>query len=256
MRVPAVSFLGIGGLPEIAPGHDLAAEILAALQRMACPLQDRDILVVAQKVVSKREARWVDLDAVTPGAEAIKLGERTHKDPRFVEVVLRESSAVVRAARNVLITRHRLGFVMANAGIDRSNISAGPCSDRVLLLPADPDGSARELCDALRLATGCVLAVIVSDSFGRPWRNGVVNVALGVSGMAAVHDLRGTPDRAGRVMETTQVAVADAVAAGAALAMGEAGEGVPVVLARGIDWTASAANGQTLIRPLEEDLFR
>jgi coenzyme F420-0:L-glutamate ligase / coenzyme F420-1:gamma-L-glutamate ligase len=251
-----VSFMPLRDLPEIVGGQALAPLILEALRRNGAALEQGDVLVVAQKVVSKAEQRWVQLAQIEPSPRAMELAAVTNKDARFVEVVLRESTAVVRAARNVLIVRHRCGHVMANAGIDRSNVALVAADDRVLLLPEDADRSARTLRAALEAASGVRLGVIVSDSFGRPWRNGVVNVALGVAGLPAMRDLRGQRDRAGRVLETTQVATADAVAAGAGLAMGEAAEGTPVVIARGLDWTPDQGTGQTLLRPLDEDLFR
>ncbi len=211
---------------------------------------------VAQKIVSKAEGRYVPLDSIEPSARASELAITCAKDARFVEAVLRESSDVLRAERNVLITRHHRGHVMANAGIDRSNLPRRPGADVVLLLPVDPDRSARLLCDALATLAGVRVGVIVSDSFGRPWRNGVVNVALGVAGLPAILDLRGGHDLHGRVLETTQVALADAIAAGAGLAMGEAAEGTPAVRVRGLNWQAPEVDGQSLVRPLAEDLFR
>lgn len=249
----SVAFRAVEGLPEIGPGTDLAALIRDALSRCAMTLERGDVLVIAQKIVSKAEDRYVDLATVNPSDEARVLAVRVRKDPRFVHVVLEESTAVLRAAPNVLITRHRAGFVMANAGIDRSNVP-GAQEDgdgRVLLLPIDCDVSAARLSGAL----GGV-GVIISDSFGRPWRQGVVNVALGVAGFPSILDLRGGTDREGRVLQTSQVALADAVAAGAGLAMGEAREGTPVVHVRGLDFSAPLADGRALVRPLEEDLFR
>jgi coenzyme F420-0:L-glutamate ligase/coenzyme F420-1:gamma-L-glutamate ligase len=193
---------------------------------------------------------------VVASPRAIELARRTHKDPRFVEVVLSESTEVLRAERNVLITRHRLGHVMANAGIDRSNLPQAAGTERVLLLPVDPDRSARELCERLSRGRGLRLGVVISDSFGRPWRNGVVNVALGVAGLPALVDLRGGRDRHGRVLESTQVALADALATAAGLAMGEAAEGTPLVHVRGLHWQGESAGVQPLLRPLAEDLFR
>lgn len=246
-----ISFLALEGLPEIEAGADLAALLRAALQTNGLELRGDDLLVVAQKVVSKAEGRLRQLAEVVPSAAAIELAARVQKDPRFVELVLRESSAVVRAVPNILITRHRCGWVMANAGIDRSNIAAAEAA--VLLLPEDCDASARRLRAAL--APECP-AVIISDSFGRPWREGTVNVALGVAGFAALRDWRGLPDRHGRILQTTQVADADAVAAGAGLAMGEAHQGTPVVLVRGLDFSPPLTDGQALVRPFEGDLFR
>lgn len=252
----AVSFTALCGMPEVEPGADLPSLLVQAFTINAMRPVDADVLIVAQKIVSKAEGRYVYLDQVSPSAKALDLARQTGKDPRLVEVVLAESSAVIRVAPNVLIVRHRLGYVMANAGIDRSNIGTDGNRERALLLPRDPDGSAEHLRAALSSHYGARLAVIISDSFGRPWRNGVVNVALGVAGLPAVIDRRGETDRYGRVLEMTEVAFADAIAAGAALVMGEAAEGTPAVLARGLSWHAPLSNGQRLIRPTREDLFQ
>lgn len=252
----SVSFIALPGLPEIAPSGDLAVMIAVALQSAALVPRAFDVLVVAQKIISKSEGRTVDLRTVSPSAEAQELARRTGKDARLIEVVLRESQEVVRAAPNVLIVRHRLGYVMANAGVDRSNVPGSAERDLVLLLPQDPDASAAQLRRRLVQMWGVPVAVIVSDSFGRPWRNGVVNVALGVAGLPAIVDRRGERDRAGRSLEMTEVALADAIAAGAGLAMGEAAEGTPVVLARGLRWSAPDSTGAVLLRPKEQDLFR
>jgi coenzyme F420-0:L-glutamate ligase/coenzyme F420-1:gamma-L-glutamate ligase len=255
MTAASLALLALPGVPEIEPGCDLAQALLQAAARAGIDFADDDVLVVAQKIVSKAEGRFVDLRGLEPSAEATALAARTAKEPRFVEAVLRESRGVVRATRNVLITRHRLGFVMANAGIDRSNLPPGG-ADRVLLLPLDPDASARSLRAAFAARTGARIGVVVSDSFGRPWRIGTTNVALGVAGLPAVVDLRGGLDRHGRRMETTQVALADAVAAAAGIAMGEGAESTPAVRVRGLHWTAPGGDGQALIRPEAEDLFQ
>ncbi|MFZ9667937.1 MAG: coenzyme F420-0:L-glutamate ligase [Steroidobacteraceae bacterium] len=247
----SVNFFAVSGLPEIRAGDDLAALIRHAIHESGLVLESYDLLVIAQKIVSKAEGRLVRLAEVTPSAEAEALAEKVQKDPRFVELVLRESSEVVRAVPNILITRHRCGWVMANAGIDRSNIPNA--DDHVLLLPKDCDASARRLREALAPAHP---AVIISDSFGRPWREGTVNVALGVAGYASVLDLRGTTDREGRTLQSTQIALADAVAAGAGLVMGESTEGIPVTLVRGLDFSAPLSDGRSLVRPSEGDLFR
>lgn len=238
-------------LPEIRPGDDLPALLAAHL----ADLQAGDILVVAQKIVSKAEARFVTLSEVVPSPEAEELALEIRKDARLVELVLRESTEVVRAARHVLITRHRLGHVMANAGIDASNLgSAG--EGRVLLLPEDPDASATRIADALEAKFGVRPGVVVSDSFGRPWRMGTVNVAIGIAGMPALIDRRGEQDRDGRVMQMTLIAFADAVAAAAGLAMGEGAEGVPAAVVRGLGWAGVAQTAGALLRPVGEDLFR
>lgn len=250
----AISFTPLAGVPEVATGDDLAQLALDALARAGDALAPGDVLVYAQKVVSKAEGRRRSLAEMEPSARARELAAQCGKDPRFVELVLAESTAVVRAAPNVLIVRHRCGYVMANAGIDRSN--TGTDEDVVLLLPEDPDASARRLRERLRQLAGVPPGVVVSDSFGRAWRLGTVNVALGVAGLPALVDRRGEADRDGRTLQVTQVADADAIAAGAGLAMGEATEGTPIVLVRGYASDAPDGRGAAeLLRPLHEDLF-
>ena len=253
-----VSLTAIAGLPEIEPGCDLPRTIAAALAGSGWQLERGDILVIAQKIISKAENRYRLLDEARPGAESRRLAELTGKDPRFVQLVLDESSAVVRAAKDVLIVRHHLGLVMANAGIDRSNVPKRPDGrEQVLLLPVDPDASARAIRQALLAGSNCadLLGIVISDSFGRPWRLGVTNVAIGVAGLPALLDRRGEADREGRLLEMTEVAFADAIAAAAALAMGEAAEGTPLVLVRGLTWQASTQTAAQLLRPLAQDLF-
>lgn len=242
----------LSGMPEVAPGDDLPALLRAALARAGLEPRAGDILAVTQKIVSKAENRFARLDQVRPGAEAIELAERVRKDPRLVELVLRESVGVVRAAPNVLITRHRLGLVMANAGIDASNIGRG--DGRVLLLPEDPDASARAIAAGLA-RDGAAPAVIITDSFGRPWRMGVVSVAIGAAGLLALHDRRGEIDRDGRALQVTQVALADMIASAAGLATGEGAEGVSAVLVRGFAVPPGEAPARALVRPAAEDLF-
>ncbi len=253
-----VSLTAIAGLPEIEPGCDLPRTIAAALARNGWQLESGDILVIAQKIISKAENRYRLLDEAAPNAEGRRLAQLTGKDPRFVQLVLDESGAVVRAAKDVLIVRHRLGLVMANAGIDRSNVPRRTDGrEQVLLLPVDPDASARAIRQALLAGSGCgdLLGVVISDSFGRPWRLGVTNVAIGVAGLPALLDRRGAADREGRLLEMTEVAFADAIAAAAALAMGEAAESTPLVLVRGLTWQASTQTAAHLLRPLTQDLF-
>jgi coenzyme F420-0:L-glutamate ligase/coenzyme F420-1:gamma-L-glutamate ligase len=256
MPASSLALQALPGLPEVLPGMDLARLLCDAAAGAGLAFADGDVLVVAQKVVSKAEGRFVDLRDVVPSAEALGLAARVRKDPRFVEAVLRESSAVVRASAHVLITRHRLGYVMANAGIDRSNVPAGEDAERILLLPLDPDASARALRAALVAATGARLAVVVSDSFGRPWRIGTVNVALGIAGLPAIVDRRGGLDRNGRRLETTQVALADALAAAAGIVMGETTESTPAVRVRGLHLDRPGGSGQDLLRSVAEDLFQ
>lgn len=250
-----ISILPVEGLGEIRPGDDLAAILAAAV---ACVAQQGDVLIVTQKIVSKAEDRFVALADVVPGAHAERLAAEVLKDARLVELVLRESSEVVRAAPHVLVTRHRSGHVMANAGIDQSNLGGG--EGRALLLPVDAEASAQHLYHGVQAYLGWGLPVVISDSFGRPWRMGVVNVALACHGIAALVDHRGRHDRDGRVMEVTQVALADMLATAGGLAMGEGDEGVPAALVRGVAWTPADAGAEGgakgLIRPAAEDLFR
>lgn len=246
----------LNAIGEIRPGAGLAGILGQALASSdAGAIRPRDVLVVTQKIVSKAENRFVDLTDVAPGDEARRLAAITGKDPRLVELVLAESTAVVRAAPNVLITRHRSGHVMANAGIDRSNIGDGG-EDRVLLLPVDADASARRLRQDMAARFGAAPAIVISDSFGRPWRNGVVCVAIGAAGLPALIDRRGERDRDGRALEVTQVALADMIASAAGLATGEGAEGIPAALVRGLAWDRPDAPAASLIRPLEQDLFR
>jgi coenzyme F420-0:L-glutamate ligase/coenzyme F420-1:gamma-L-glutamate ligase len=254
-----VSLAALQDIPEVGPGDDLAALIVESAGRSKIPLTDDTTLVIAQKIVSKSEGRFVRLSGVSPSARAGALAEVTRKDPRLVELILGESDAVLRAVPGVLIVRHRLGHVMANAGIDRSNVPGTDADETVLLLPLDPDRSARTLRDAIAARCGARPGVLISDSFGRPWRNGVVNVALGAAGVPSLVDRRGESDRMGRRLEVTQIAFADALCAAAALVMGEGAEGTPVVVIKGLAGRYPGApqrNCSALIRPLEEDLFQ
>jgi coenzyme F420-0:L-glutamate ligase/coenzyme F420-1:gamma-L-glutamate ligase len=246
-----IEIIPLTGIGEVLPGSDLATILADAMRVAAIESAPGDVLVVTQKIVSKAEGRFVDLDAVEPGPAAIALAAKTRKDPRLVEMVLRESTDVLRAVPNVLITRQQAGHVMANAGIDRSNIGGGS-GERALLLPVDADASA----ERLRHALGNRCAVVISDSFGRPWRYGVVNVAIGVAGMPSLIDRRGDLDRDGRRLEVTQIALGDMVATAAGLAMGEGAESIPAVLVRGVPWSGPDAAASALVRPLEEDLFQ
>jgi coenzyme F420-0:L-glutamate ligase/coenzyme F420-1:gamma-L-glutamate ligase len=255
-RVPAPSRLqlwAVPGLPRIRPGDDLAALVAG---RAGGELADGDVVVFAQKVVSKAEGRLVDLGAVVPSARALEIAARVNKDPRLVEVILGESRRIVRAAPDVLIVEHRLGLVMANAGVDQSNVAAADAGEMALLLPADPDASAERLRAGLRAHTGSDVAVVVSDSFGRPWRVGTAGVAIGCAGLASVLDLRGEPDLEGRALRVTVVGHADEVAAAASLVMGQAAEAQPVVVLRGLPRNRAPLPAAALIRPAAEDLFR
>ncbi|TCT05001.1 coenzyme F420-0:L-glutamate ligase [Aquabacter spiritensis] len=255
MRTLAIHALE--GMPGIRPGTDLADEILGAAARNGLRLADGDIVVIAQKIVSKAEGRSVRLEAIVPGAAAQALAHTTGKDPRLAELVLGESAAVLRARRNVVVVEHRLGHVMANAGVDRSNLDAAPDDEAVvLLLPEDPDRSAAALRDRLRAATGVRLGVVISDSFGRAWRLGTVGVALGLAGPPAVIDRRGEADLYGRPLQVTEIGFADAVAAAAVLVMGEGAEGCPVAVVRGQSWSESRQTARDGLRPRSEDMFR
>lgn len=245
----------IDDLPLISPGDDVAALVAGALRRMSITPEDGDIVVVAQKIVSKAEGRIVDLATVNPSARAVALAEQVAKDPRLVEVILRESSEVVRHKKDVLIVAHRLGFVMANAGVDQSNVGPDGCP-RVLLLPCDPDASAARLKERIDEEFGVEIGVVINDSFGRAWRNGVVGVALGAAGVPSLWNLVGAPDLFGRAMRVTEVAIADQIASAASLLMGEADEGLPAVHVRGISWPVAPVPASALVRPREMDMFR
>jgi coenzyme F420-0:L-glutamate ligase/coenzyme F420-1:gamma-L-glutamate ligase len=251
-----VTMTGLAGIPLVQPGDDLGAIAVAALRGNGLAPEEGDVLVVAQKIVSKAEGRYVDISTVRPSERAIALAAELDKDPRFVEVVLSESRRIVRHRPGLLIVEHRLGFVMANAGIDHSNVGAEDGVERVLLLPVDPDGSAQALRQYLIGAVGVELGVIISDSFGRAWRKGTVGVALGSAGLPALVDLRGHPDLFGRELLVTETGFADEIAAAAGLLMGQADEAVPMVLVRGLVWSAPDRPAGFLIRPAEHDLFR
>jgi coenzyme F420-0:L-glutamate ligase / coenzyme F420-1:gamma-L-glutamate ligase len=252
----SITYFAVAGIPLIKPGDDLAKLIVDALNAEQLRLEPGDVVVIAQKVVSKAENRYVELKDVQPSEQARTLADQIGKDPRYVEVVLSESAEVVRYRQNVLIVAHRLGFVMANAGIDQSNISHVDGEERVLLLPRDPDGSAAALKAELDAAFGVNIGVIINDSFGRPWRNGVVGVALGVAGLPSLLDMIGAPDMFGRPMQVTEIAVADEIAAAASLLMGQTAEGLPVVVVRGLTFDAAARPASALVRPRERDMFR
>ena len=251
-----VEYLAIPGVPRIEPGDDLAVVIRQAMQAGGLSLQTGDIVVIAQKIVSKAENRYVKLAEVQPSDAARQLAAAVGKDPRFVEVVLGESAEVVRHRPNIVITAHRLGFVMANAGIDQSNIEHDDGEERVLLLPRDPDGAARDLKAAIDAAFGVKIGVVINDSFGRAWRNGVVGVALGAAGVPSLKSQIGVPDLFGRTLRVTEIAVADEIAAGASLLMGQAGEGLPVVLVRGLKLSGPDQPAAALLRPKHQDMFR
>jgi len=248
-----MTLTALPGIPLVKPGDDLAGFILAAAGRVDLTFESGDLLVVAQKVVSKAEGRHVDLTQITPSAEAVEVAGRAEKDPRLVEVILSEAKQVLRIRPGVIIVEHRLGFVCANAGVDHSNVEG---EDVVLMLPEDPERSATRLRDELEQASGARLGVLIIDSLGRAWRMGTEGVAIGLSGLPALMDLRGWPDLFGDPLLVTQVGVADEVAAAASLLMGQAAEGRPVVHLRGMPYPLREGTTQELLRPKEEDLFR
>lgn len=251
-----VELCALTGIPFVRPGDDLGELTAAALQRMRVVLRPGDILVYAQKIISKAEGRIVDLRTVTPSRQAEELARETGKDARLIEVILGESSRVVRAVPGLLIVEHRLGFVMANAGVDQSNVTAGNDGSHALLLPVDPDASAARLREQLARRGGLEVGVIINDSFGRPWRIGTAGVAIGCAGLPAVLDLRGQPDLGGRTLRATVIGLADEIAAAASFVMGQAAEGQPIVLVRGVVVQAPSLPARALIRPAAEDLFR
>jgi coenzyme F420-0:L-glutamate ligase/coenzyme F420-1:gamma-L-glutamate ligase len=258
MPAPQLTLTALPGIPLVQPGDDLAALILDGLRRAEIDLASADVIAIAQKIVSKAEGRQVWLSAVTPSPRARELAAVTGKDPRFVEVVLSESREVLRTRFNTLIVEHRLGFVCANAGVDRSNVgpSAGDDEECLLCLPQDPDGTCRELRERFRAASGADVAVIINDSHGRAWRTGTVGVALGVAGFPALQDMRGHRDLFDYTLQVTQIGLADELAAAASLLMGQADEGRPVIHVRGVPYPFRAGDAQELIRPKDLDLFR
>lgn len=244
----------IQGIPLIQEFDDLSKIILDALNRETLTLQHHDVLVISSKIISKSEGRFVDLNTVIPSDEALALAQRADKDPRIVELILSESASVSRQARGVIVTQHRLGFVSANAGIDQSNV--GVEGEVVLLLPKDPDNSAQALRESLSQATGVEVGIVISDTHGRPFRLGNVGVAIGVSGLPALLDLRGNHDLFGRELKVSMQGYADLIASSAHLVCGEGDEGLPVVLVRGLDYQQADGKADDLYRSQEQDLYR
>jgi coenzyme F420-0:L-glutamate ligase / coenzyme F420-1:gamma-L-glutamate ligase len=246
----------IPNFPHVRTGDDVAALLLATLRQAGITLQTGDVVAIAQKVISKAEGRFVNLDDVEPGAEAVELAAATDKDPRLVELILQESDEISRYKKGVLVTRHRLGFTSANAGIDRSNVAQAGGGETVLLLPEDPDKSAAAIRQVLQEAFDVPLGVVITDSHGRPFRQGTVGIAIGVAGIPALWDRRGEPDLYGYHLQHTEVGIADEIAAAASLLMGQAAEGRPIVLLRGLYLTAPPGRATDLIRPKSLDLYR
>jgi coenzyme F420-0:L-glutamate ligase / coenzyme F420-1:gamma-L-glutamate ligase len=255
-RTDRVEVSALRGLPAVRAGDDLAALIIAALSETVLTPLEGDVVVVAQKIVSKSEGRLMDLRGVTPSDATRRVAEEVGKDARLVELILSESVRVVRKMPGVLITEHRLGWIVANAGIDQSNLGVSEPNEHALLLPENPDLSALRLRARLVDHYGRNLGVIVNDSFGRPWRIGTVGLALGSAGLPSVIDQRGSRDLFGRPLQSTVVAFADEIAAAASLVMGQADQGQPAVLVRGLAWSDPPCPAATLVRPSHEDLFR
>jgi len=246
----------LDGVPAVRAGDDLAAIIAEAMRASGVSAGDGDVFVIAQKIVSKAEGRQVQLRDVRPSARAVELAAVAGKDPRVVELVLGESSAVLRCVPGVIVVEHRLGLVMANAGIDASNVDRPESDEVVLLLPLDPDRSAATLCEALGARLSCRVGVVINDSFGRAWRNGTIGTAIGLAGLPGLQDLRGRPDRSARRLQHTEVGAADELAAAASLLMGQADEGLPVVHVRGFPYPLRAGHARELQRSRSIDLFR
>ena len=243
--------IGVAGIGEVRPGDDVAALVIAAAARQSTPLCPGDLAVISQKIVSKAEGRLLRLADVTPSSVALAMAAGLGRDPRLVEVILRESRRVVRMDRGVLVTETHHGWVCANAGVDQSNVDA----DTVALLPEDPDGSARVLRERFSVAAGGDVAVIVADTFGRPWREGLTNVAVGLAGFLPLKSYLGELDPAGHVLQATIIALADELASAAEPAMGKL-DRIPVAIIRGVDWAAAEGSTQALLRDPARDLFR
>lgn len=253
---PRLEISAIGNIGLVRPGDDLAQVLMDGLRSSRLEPQDGDVVVIAQKAVSKAENRYASLD-VEPSSRAVELAAKCGKDPRLVEIILRESRSVLRAVPGLLIVEDRRGLVLANAGVDRSNVDQDASgSERVLLLPEDPNASAARLRLAFSQRMAVDVGIIINDSLGRAWRLGTVGTAIGVSGLPALLDRRGDPDLQGRPLEITEVGLADELAAAASAVMGQAAEGRPAVLIRGIAWPRRDGTGQELLRPHDKDLFR
>lgn len=253
-----LTLVPLSGIPIIRQGDNLADIVLNSIQESNIALEDHDILVFAQKIVSKAEGRTINLASVTPSQRALELAQQTEKDPRLVELILRESNEILRTRLGTIIVEHKLGFVCANAGIDHSNVAGmgNTAEEWVLLLPAEPDRAAEMIRQKIESKTSKQVGVLIIDSHGRAWRNGTVGVAIGIAGLPGLQDLRGKPDLFGFTLRITQVGVADELAAAASLVMGQAAEGTPVIHVRGFPYSLREGSLKELIRPKEQDLFR
>ena len=257
-KVSSLTLTPMINIPLIRRDDNLADIIVASLHDSGIMLEDKDIFVVAQKIVSKAEGRAVNLVTVTPSPHAIELAKQTDKDPRVVELMLQESNEVLRTRPGTIVVEHRLGFVCANAGIDHSNVAGvgDSAEEWVLLLPADPDQSAEKIRSEIQSKTGKQVGILIIDSHGRAWRNGTVGVTIGIAGLPGVVDLRGKPDLFDFTLRVTQVGAADELAAAASLVMGQASEGTPVVHVHGFPYELRDASLKEILRPKEQDLFR
>lgn len=256
--MPTLTLNSLQHFPLIRHGDNLADIIVSGLQENNLTLEDNDILVIAQKIVSKAEGRAVNLARVIPSTRAVELARETEKDARLVELILQESNEVIRTRLGTIIVEHKLGFVCANAGIDHSNVAGvgNATEEWVLLLPAEPERSAQAIRQEIETRTRKRIGILIIDSHGRAWRNGTVGIAIGIAGLPGLQDLRGEPDLFGFTLRITQVGVADELAAAASLVMGQASEGIPVVHVRGFPYPLREASLQELIRPKDQDLFR
>ena len=243
-------------IPLIIPGDNLAKIIFNALKKSKLVIQDGDVFVIAQKIVSKAENRYVTLNEILPSKRASVLAQKTDKDPRLVELILRESKKVVRFRKGVIVVENKLGFIHANAGIDRSNIESDSLNTRVLLLPKNPDLSAKQLQKELSKILLKKIGIIINDSTGRAWRNGIVGIAIGCSGVSVLSDLRGQKDLYGRTLEVTEVGIADELASSASILMGQSNEGLPVVIIQGLKLSNDKRGSKALLRLAKDDLFR
>lgn len=251
-----LTLIALEGIPEVERGQSIVDLLIAGLKETGIGLETGDAVVICQKIVSKAEDRKVALNSVTPSERALKLARICEKEPALVELVLRESTEVLRCLPGVIVVRHKLGFVLANAGIDQSNVAGG--EGHALLLPENPDKSAGEIRAALKRRLGVDVAVLINDSFGRAWRLGTTGTCLGAAGLLALQDLRGKPDRFGRQLRVTEVGAADELAAAASCLMGQSDEGRPIVVVKGVPKALLAGErpASALIRPLDKDLFR
>ena len=247
-----LSCVALTGIPEINKGDDIAGLALDRAIANGHAIEQGDVLVVAQKIVSKAEGRFVDLKRTNPSVEALKLAEETGKDPRLVHHILNESIEIVRAREGLIIARHRNGFVVANAGIDLSNAGG---AERAILLPLNPDLSAEGIASDIHAYSGKSIGIVINDSMGRAWRNGTSGIAIGSYGLASLQDRRGQMDRDDKILESSEIALADEIAATGSLLMGQGDESLPIVLLRGLDWIKGSGTAAQLVRPLEQDLF-